>query len=140
MNDRGKTKGQLLAELSAARAAIARLEAVSASRPAQVSPTPGSAFSDGFANSLPGILYLFDVNGQLLWWNQQFERATGYRAEELARAPMERFVPGATMPLETGSGEVEAPLILKDGRRVPYHFTNQRIEFAGAPCLIGMGI
>jgi PAS domain S-box-containing protein len=81
--------------------------------------------------------------------NQELERATGYRPEELAGAPIAQFVPRESLPLvcqrfqaamETGSAEVDVTLVRKDGWHVPYSCTGHRIEFAGAPCLIGMGI
>ena len=48
------------------------------------------SFAHALADSLPGIVYLFDNQAQLLWWNQAFERVTGYSPDELASAPLER--------------------------------------------------
>src|SRR5262249_7314463 len=117
--------------------------------PAQSSPDLATAFSEALANSLPGILYLFDAQAHLLWWNRELERVTGYRPEELAAAPIAQFVPSESLPLvrqrfqaamETGSAEHEVALVRKDGRHVPYACTGHRMEFAGAPCLVGMGV
>jgi PAS domain S-box-containing protein len=156
MNDEGKTEAQLCGELAAARQRIAELEMAlglrsppTAGLAAQSPPTLAAAFSQALANSVPGVVYLYDAQGQLLSWNRQAERVSGYRAEELAGAPMARFVPEEALPvvrqrfqavMETGWADVEFPLILKDGRQVPYYFTGHRVEFAGAPCMIGIGI
>src|SRR5262245_47691099 len=98
MNDAIGTESALRAELNAARATIARLEAGLVNRLPQI-PTLTAAFAETLANSLPYILYLFDSRATLLWWNQHFERATGYRAEELAGAHISSFVPAESLPL-----------------------------------------
>jgi PAS domain S-box-containing protein len=156
MNGNRKTRGRPRGELAAARQRIAELETALARQegpgphpPAPSSLTLPTAFQAAFANSLPGILYLFDAESRLLWWNEEFERATGYSATELARASAARFVPAEAWPLvrerfraalDTGSAELEGFLVRKDGRQVPYHCTAHRLEFDGSPCVIGMGI
>src|SRR5262249_9338861 len=156
MNHKYKTKAQLCDELAAARQRMAALERaldlrswLAGDPSGQTCANLTAAFSKALANSLPGILYLFDAQAHLLWWNQELERVTGYRPEELAGAPLAQFVPRESLPLvrqrfqaamETGSAEADVPLVRKDGRHVPYSCTGHRIEFAGAPCVIGMGI
>src|SRR5262245_37231798 len=156
MSETRRTKEQLRDELAVARQRIAELETALARQdcPGVDPPTPPSltlpaAFQAAFANSLPGILFLFDAEAHLLWWNQEFERATGYSATELARAAVARFVSAESLPLilqwfqaalDAGSAELEGILIRKDGRQVPYYCTAHRLEFDGAPCVIGMGI
>jgi len=149
MNESRKTRERLRVELAAARRRIADLEAALAPRdvpgaavPAPSSLTLSTAFQAAFADSLPGILYLFDSQAHLLWWNEEFERATGYSATELAHASAARFVPAESLPrvlerfqsaLAAGSAELEGFLVRKDGRQVPYHCTAHRLEFDGAP-------
>src|SRR5262245_18915153 len=122
MNDQAQTQAQLLAALAEARQTIARLEATLAGRLDWPGPSLPAAFAEALGNSLPGILYLFDLHAHLLWWNPQLERVTGYSAAELAGAPLARFVPAETLPrvrqrfqavLATGAAELEAPLVLK---------------------------
>lgn len=112
-------------------------------------PPMERSFSNALANSLPGIVYLFDQVATLLWWNRNMERVTGYTTEELVGAPMAQFVPERHQALvqeryltamQSGEAWVEVPLLLKNGDEVPYHFTGHRVEFGGAPCLVGMGI
>jgi two-component system sensor histidine kinase/response regulator len=106
-------------------------------------------FSRLLANSLPGVVYLFDEVGSLLWWNRTMERATGYEAGELAGMsvlefvlPDERDLVGRRMRevLERGKASVEGHLVAKSGTATPYFFNGHRIEFGGGPCLIGMGL
>src|SRR5947207_1876406 len=102
------------------------------------------SFTEALANSLPGIVYLFDHQARLLWWNRHFEDVTGYSSAELAGSSFARFVPTrdrAMMQqqlqfvLDTGASWIETALVLKSGVEIPYHFTGQRMEFAGALCL-----
>src|SRR5262249_44587440 len=139
MNDNHKSEGALHKELAVARQRIADLETALSGRdiPGVESPVPSSpalptAFQATFANSLPGILFLFDAQARLLWWNEEFERATGYSATELARAAASHFIPAESLPLvlehfqaavDTGSAELEVFLVRKDGAQVPYHCT-----------------
>ncbi len=39
-----------------------------------------------------------------------------------------------------GSGQVEAEILAKDGRRIPYYFTGVKVDLEGKPYLAGIGI
>src|SRR5262245_36453368 len=107
------------------------------------------SFVHALADSLPGIVYLFDNQARLLWWNQTLERITGYDLNELASAPISKLVPARDLELvrlrfqlamETGAASIQTSLVLKNGEEIPHLFTGHRMDFAGSPCLIGMGI
>ena len=77
------------------------------------------------------------------------ERVTGFDAGELAGmsvlefvSPDERELVGLQMRkvMEEGHASVEGHLVAKDGTAIPYFFSGNRVELAGAPCLIGMGL
>ncbi|MCW3097417.1 MAG: Phytochrome, two-component sensor histidine kinase [Chthonomonadaceae bacterium] len=100
-------------------------------------------------DSLPGIFYVIDIQGRFLLWNSNFERVSGYSAEEIgAMHPLDFFVGDDKRVIaeriqavfETGDSSTEAVLVAKDGKRTPYFFTGKRTQFQGAPCLVGMGI
>jgi len=105
--------------------------------------------SNEILNSLPGVFYLFNREGRLLRWNRQLEDVTGYTHEEIAGLrPLELFR-GADRKhveerigkvFETGSAEVEAELVGKDGQATAHYFTGRLIDIEGEPCLSGMGI
>jgi PAS domain S-box-containing protein len=108
-----------------------------------------TSFAHALADSLPGIVYLFDSEARLLWWNQALERLTGYDFEELANSPISKLVPARDLRLvqerfqeimKVGIGSVQTSLVLRTGAEVPHLFTGRRMEFSGAPCLIGMGL
>ena len=85
--------------------------------------------SDGAAlEHLPGLFFLCDAQGRLLRWNKNLARVSGYRAE-LAGAPfVELFAQESRAELEgaieealaQGAVSLEANLLTKDGRTVPY--------------------
>ncbi|HEX2874174.1 MAG TPA: PAS domain S-box protein [Polyangiaceae bacterium] len=106
-------------------------------------------FSNAVLASLPGVFYLYDKNGKFLRWNRNFERVTGYTAEEISlKQPLDFFHP-AERPLlaeriravfDQGESTAEAGFLSKDGRLTPYHFTGVRAELDHEACLVGVGI
>ena len=107
------------------------------------------ALSDSIINSLPGLFYLIRKDGKQLRWNKQLEKVSGYTLEEIAAmSPLDFFESDDIYGIfhaiekifETGSAQVEAYLITKDGRRIPYYFTGVAIRYAGEECLLGMAI
>jgi PAS domain S-box-containing protein len=106
-------------------------------------------FSDSVINSLPGVFYLFNEEGRFIRWNKNFERVSGYSAEEFSRlTPLDLFS-GEDKKLIAeriqdvfikGEETAEAEMVSKDGRRTPYFFTGLRIINDGAPLLAGVGM
>ncbi|MBA4392892.1 MAG: hypothetical protein C0407_05000 [Desulfobacca sp.] len=105
-------------------------------------------FSESIITSLPGVFYLFDINGKFLRWNKNLEIVTGRSAEEIARISPLDLIDGQGKDLvaqriqdvfATGASDVEAHLVSKDGTRTPYFFTGLRINLKGQTCLIGVG-
>lgn len=106
-------------------------------------------FSEAIINSLPGVLYLYDQSGRFLRWNANFERVTGYGPDEIAsKHPLDLFTGTDRNAVaarieevfERGTAEVEALLLTKDGRQLPYYFTGVLTDFGGRNCLVGVGI
>lgn len=103
---------------------------------------------DTIFDSVPGVIYLYDVEGRFLRWNQNFLAVSGYTAEELAGMHPLDFFRGGDIPrvreaigrvFDSGESAIEAGFVAKDGRAVPYYFTGRRITLDGRPCLVGMG-
>lgn len=107
----------------------------------------------GFARSLveamPSIFYLYDAQGRFLRWNHNFERVSGYSAEEIARMHPLDFFSQAERPLlerriaevfDKGEANVEASFVSKNGSATPYFFTGRRIVLDGVSCLAGVGV
>jgi PAS domain S-box-containing protein len=106
-------------------------------------------FSDTMIESMPGILYLYDGQGQFLRWNRNFETVSGYSKDDIMRMhPLDFFLDQDKEPVkqriaevfEQGESFVEASFISKDGTSTPYFFTGRRILFQDKPCLVGMGV
>jgi len=106
-------------------------------------------FSDAIVNSLPGVFYLVDEQRKLLRWNLDFERVTGCTGSELAAIDPLTFFGEAEraavaermqMVFDQGRAEVEAELVARDGRHIPYYFTGVRIEIDRTRYLLGVGI
>ena len=105
--------------------------------------------SDSIINSLPGIFYLYNREGEFYRWNTNFETVTGYSAEEIRNLhPLDLFAGDEKELLkqkignvfENGEDAVEANLLTKSGALVPYYFTGMSIKYEGEPCLMGVGI
>ena len=106
-------------------------------------------FSEAIINSLPDIFYLFDEAGKFLRWNRNFEKISGYSSEEISKMhPLDFFdvdekellMERISKVFETGAAEVEAHLVTKGGKKIPYLYNGSAAEFENKPCLIGMGI
>ncbi|MFB6179410.1 MAG: PAS domain S-box protein [Halorientalis sp.] len=95
-----------------------------------------TAFVEGIFNAVPDPMYTFDENGQLLRWNEGFEEATGYSADEIEGRYALSFIPDDDEPEVITAIErviqdkevqnVESAIVTKDGREIPH-------EFSGGP-------
>jgi PAS domain S-box-containing protein len=107
-------------------------------------------FNETLINSLPGIFYLYNSEGNIIRWNRNHERLTGFSAEELKDRNVLDWFTGDEIKkviaddveriFAKGSVTVEAPLTLKDGSQVPYLFTGTRLETSEGRFFMGMGI
>lgn len=105
--------------------------------------------SDSIINSLPGIFYLYNQEGQFLRWNNNMEKVTGYTHTEIKNLHPLDLIAEDEKPLlvekinnvfVTGEDNVEADLLTKEGTLIPYYFTGMVIKYEGEVCLMGVGI
>ncbi|MBO6620644.1 MAG: PAS domain S-box protein [Balneola sp.] len=105
--------------------------------------------SDSIINSLPGVFYLFNKEGDILRWNDNLEEITNYLPEEIKEAhPLNFFHKDEkeliTERIEnvfvTGTDSIEADLLTKEGERIPYYFTGVSMNYRGQECLLGVGM
>lgn len=105
--------------------------------------------AESLINNMPGTFYLFDRDGNLLLWNNTFQKASGYAKNEIkGMRPLDFFdendKPKVKQSIEkvfeTGYDEIEASFLKKDNTYMPCIFTGFRYEYEGKQCLIGMGI
>ncbi|MGH9766265.1 MAG: PAS domain S-box protein, partial [Blastocatellia bacterium] len=106
-------------------------------------------FSEKTIDSLPGAFYLFDQQGKFMRWNKNLEKVSGYSTDEIAlMRPLEfiveedRAAVGRKIEEVFASGEanIEARLLTKAGRGIPYLFMGIRIVIGDRLCLIGNGV
>jgi diguanylate cyclase (GGDEF)-like protein/PAS domain S-box-containing protein len=106
-------------------------------------------FARGIVDSLPGIFYLVDRSGAMRQWNVNMESVTGYGADELgSMGVLDFFRPARHEDVsramravfEKGEAVLKAPLLLKDGTALDYHFQGRRITLGGEEFLTGLGI
>lgn len=106
-------------------------------------------FADTMIESMPGVLYFFDDDGKFLRWNKNFERESGYSAEEIAAmhpldffSESEKSLLGERImeTLKTGESSVEASFVSKGGASKPFYFTGRQVVFDGKPCIVGIGL
>ncbi|MBF0175960.1 MAG: response regulator [Magnetococcales bacterium] len=105
--------------------------------------------SETIMRSLPGLFYMFDQQGRLVRYNENFEHVSGYRSDELTGmsavafiAPRERELVSSRVQdvFTQGQSVVEAHFLTKNGREIPYYFTGLRFELDGVPHLLGSAI
>ncbi|MBF8295895.1 MAG: protein of unknown function, putative Sensor histidine kinase, partial [Bacteroidetes bacterium] len=79
--------------------------------------------------TIPDIVFVLDLNGNLVKWNSSLEKVTGYSSEELLGKPTVDFFDKEYQPViaqairkafEKGYNEVESPLRRKNGTTIPY--------------------
>ena len=106
-------------------------------------------FTQAAIDSLPGLFYLFDDQGRFLRWNKNFEKVSGYSAEEISHlSPLDLFGEPDKGPVGeaiqqvflVGEAGVEAEFLSKNQTRTPCFFTGRLFRIDQKPCLIGMGI
>ncbi len=101
-------------------------------------------------DSMPGLFYVFDSEGRLVWWNRAFGRVTGYTPEELDGRIWSDFIdPDDRDQVETliallfEDGQTrgaEYNLILGDGTTAPYAGSGALCDFDGKPHMVGLTI
>lgn len=99
--------------------------------------------------NLPCAVYLFGQDGRMLRWNAEFEKVTGYGAEEITGMIPEQFIAPDDVPavrarileaFTNGHAVAELRLRSKAGDMVPYIYSASRIFMEGQPCLLGVGL
>ncbi|GAB3671505.1 PAS domain S-box protein [Halopiger thermotolerans] len=95
------------------------------------------ALTESIFEAQPDVLYAFDDDRNLIEWNDQFRRISGYDADELAGmdplefiAPEDREAIGDAVSRILAEGAritAEGRFLTSDGERIPYEFNSARI-------------
>lgn len=106
-------------------------------------------YTETLLDSLPSIYLLMDQDLNLVQWNQNVIEATGYTDEEiegksafdlLAEENHEHLKRVAAKEKIGDEGGAELKVLTKDGRKVPYFWHGELIEFSGETYLLSVGV
>ncbi len=106
-------------------------------------------FNSTVLDSVPGILYIYNKDGQLIRWNKNHELLTGYTTEELKNKHIltwfdeedkQKILGGVNATFESYKSEIEANLVIKSGEKIPYYFTGVKMFAEDEEYLVGYGI
>ncbi len=99
--------------------------------------------------SVAGLFVVMDAQGKLLMWNRRFEALTGFShdavrsshaGDYVAKADRQLVLHSLQQVLDKQEAQVEVPLQLRDGRRVPYLLMVRRVDLEGGPVVVATGI
>ncbi|WP_436925374.1 PAS domain S-box protein [Halosimplex amylolyticum] len=107
-------------------------------------------YTEDILDAIDDVFYVFDDAGQIKRWNESFCEVTGYTDAEIESMHGTDFFPEsehgqiaeaiATVFTTGEDGRVEAPVLTKDGQRIPYEFVASRLENPdGDHVLVGIG-
>jgi PAS domain S-box-containing protein len=96
------------------------------------------AFIENALNAMTDTFYVFDIEGRFIRWNKTLNAVTGYLDSEIeSMKPIDFFrnddkarVSEAIREAYTGSSVIDALLVTKDGRQIPYEFSATRLSDA----------
>jgi diguanylate cyclase (GGDEF)-like protein/PAS domain S-box-containing protein len=133
---------------------VARLEAmleneIAARRATEEKLSKEKEFASAAIQSLPGAFFMFDIHGRLVRWNESFAQTTGYREQEVRTmhaidfvAPEDRERAAEairTVLIEGRETSIDAAMVRRDGRRIPYLFQGRALDIGGMRYCIGVG-
>jgi PAS domain S-box-containing protein len=109
------------------------------------------ALIDAIFDSVPGIIYLYDMDGTLIRWNKMHMVLTGYTSEELAHFQLMDWykgdvesqtavAEGLKTTMQKGFGTAEANLQKKDGTIIPMYLTVALLTIDGKQYFTGIGL
>lgn len=109
------------------------------------------AMQAAVSESVPGMIYMYNDQGELVLWNRWHEIMTGYSKEELYhRSLMDWYkddpvsqaavLRGLENTARNGFGEAEANLQRKDGSTIPLYLTACPLKIDDKDYFVGMGV
>ena len=139
----------VLIELDAGACVLGTIQDITEQRRAEAATLHEKHFSEMVISHLPGSFYMFPENGRMIRWNDNLEKITGYSRDEISRMnaidffavdEKEKVHRRIQEVFISGTSQVEASFLTKDGRRIPHLLTGVRVEYAGETYLVGVGL
>ena len=108
-------------------------------------------WSKAIIDSVPGILYLYDNEERLVYWNKNLEELTGYSPDELFNMKLYDWFKNDDAMIEVIAKELKKAiqgevactdtyLRVKSGECIPMHMTAVELEIDGSSYMTGIGI
>lgn len=106
------------------------------------------ALNNSLIQKLPGVFFLFDLEGNILLWNPYVENISGYSREEISRMKPEDFFRPEDQPLilkeieRVANGEyrkLSVSFLAKDSTLIPIQYSGSLVIYNGKPCILGIG-
>jgi PAS domain S-box-containing protein len=106
-------------------------------------------FSAAVMNSSPGLLFVFDDKENIIQWNRNAEKITGYSAKEISKMNVLDFVAKEDQKTAAeaiqevftkGQSSLEINVLLKLGKKTPFYLTGLRTKFENTTCVVCTGI
>ena len=108
-------------------------------------------FMEAIFNSVPGIVYLCDDKSNLVRWNKKHIEMTGFSDKELSGMSFLDFykedeknqkavLEAIEAADQTGFGENEIELTIKDGTKIPINFTISPVKIENKLYFTGIGM
>lgn len=125
----------------------AALQEVTSRKHAELALLDEQALSDAVINALPGIFYMFDANGRLVRWNEEFARVVGGTRKEvanhrildcIANEDLDATREAVKRAYAEGQMTVEARARTSAGVRW-FHFEARRLQIGPQMYLVGTG-
>lgn len=124
---------------------------ISERRQAELELARTQKFSEAVVTSAPGMLYMYNAEGRLIFWNDSHKTITGYTDEELKNMSLTDWYRGDADSLKaitegldnmakTGFGEAEAYLQTKFNTKIPMYFTASPLTIEGNDYFVGIGV
>jgi PAS domain S-box-containing protein len=109
------------------------------------------SFIETVVRGLPGIFYMYalDGGGRMERWNDNLRTVSGYEDDEIRQLSALEFFSEEDRPrvaeamgevVRKGSATIEASLVTRQGRSVPFLFSGIRFDAHGRSHILGFGI
>ncbi|MBI9044061.1 MAG: PAS domain S-box protein [Anaerolineaceae bacterium] len=105
-------------------------------------------FSDTIVRSMPSLFYVFEKHsGRFVNRNANWVKTTGYSEDELDNMTILDMVADRDLcaqcmqeAYDFGASEMQNHLLAKNGEKIPYYFTGERLEVDNNIFLVGVGM
>lgn len=109
------------------------------------------AFSETVLRSLPGVFYMYELDGEgrIQRWNDNLATVSGYATEKIGHLKVLNFfseqeqtkvVAAIGEIVRNGSGTLEARLVKRDGGSLPFLFTGAKLDSGDRTFILGIGL